>query len=330
MSRDDIERIAEVGARSLMMRGVTKRDVVQITTAYGLWAAAFMGHYAAERLGCMVIPSGPGNTRRQIWLMKSFGTTVLSAVPSYHKRIIEVGHRMQVDFGELPLRLALSTAGRLGNDLRAAIKEGLGVDVMNSYGSTEIGGIGRECSFHAGLHSWHDEVVVEVINPKTGEVLGPGERGEIVATTLVRRAMPLIRYRTGDLGMVISEEKCECGRTHKRLSEDIRRLDDSVKIRGVLLSPDAVERNLKTFPELTGDFVIQIGKDSTTSLFAEMRPEVETAYVDDLARSIGTDLKNKTGLSFSVALVPEGRLPQERPGKRVQVSPDERFGGSGR
>jgi phenylacetate-CoA ligase len=329
LSKGDIERVADLGARGLAMRGARKEDVVQITTAYGLWAAAFIGHYSAEKLGCMVIPSGPGNTRRQIWLMQSFGTTILSAVPSYLKRVMEVGETMRVDFTELPLRLALSTAGRMNDDLRATIGEGLGVDVMNSYGTTETGGIGRECPCHAGLHSWHDELVLEIVDPVTGEILGPGEEGEIVATTLARRAMPLIRYGTGDLGSVVSDERCECGRTHIRLSEDIRRLDDTVKIRGVLLSPDAVENDLKAFPELTGDFVIKVGSDSSASLFAEMRPEVETAYVEDLARSVRTDLKNKTGLTFSVSIVPVGRLPQERPGKRIQVSPDETLGGSG-
>ena len=180
LSRRDLERAAELGARSLMARGIRPGDVIQVTLAFGLWAAGFATMASAERLGCMVIPSGPGNTRRQLWLMKSMGTTVLSAVPSYHLRIAEVGRQMGVDFSSLPLRMAVCAAGPLTKDLRREIEDKLGVVVRNAYGTTELGGGAGECVARNGLHIWHDasrvffslswkvSVIAEVLGAQNG------------------------------------------------------------------------------------------------------------------------------------------------------------------
>lgn len=318
LSHKDLEATTDLAARSLMARGVRRGDVVQITLAYGLWPAAFTSHYGAERLGCLVVPSGVGNTQRQLWLMKTMGTTVLDAVPSYHLRIAEEGEKEGIDFPNLPLRIALSVAGRLDPGMRGQIEDRLGVQgVYNCYGLTEVGGVGYECEAHRGLHSWHDECLVEVIDPRTGEVLGPGERGEFVITTLRRFAMPLIRYRTGDSGSILSEETCPCGRTHMRISEDVDRLDDSVKIRGVLVSPRAIERHLKSFPQLTGRFLLQVGPGSQARLICETTPSPAEAV--ELGRRLAADLKNGIGLSLKIQLVGPGGLPAEDGGKRVQV-----------
>ncbi len=322
LSRSDIDALANFGARSLMMRGVRPGDVYQMTLAYGLWAAGLSGHASAERLGCLVIPAGPGNTQRQIWLMKTMGTTVLNAVPSYHLRIAQVGEEMGVDFSKLPLRVALSTAGRLEPSTRKEIQERLDAELFNSYGTTETGGIGNECEAHDGLHVWHDVCLLEVVDPKTGEQVAAGEVGEIVVTTLQRFTMPLVRYRTGDRGKVLSEEPCACGRTHQRISEDISRLDDMLKIRGVLVSPSTVERIVKHCPELSGNFLIQVRPRSHPALICELNSWVRTAFEDELVKAVAAELKNKTGLTFEVKLVRPGELPAERGEKRVQIIPD--------
>ncbi len=322
LSGKDLELTTEFSARSLYTRGARRHDVVQITLAYGLWSAALSGHMAAERLGCLVIPAGPGNTKRQIWLMRTMGTTILSATPSYYLRIAEVGESMGVDFSSLSLRIGLSVAGRLGPSLRHEIEERLGIQLRNHYGMTEAGGIGSECEYREGLHTSEDSLVLEVVEPETGEPLGPGERGELVVTTLARYAQPLIRYRTGDITCILDDEECSCGRTHMRISDDIDRVDDTVKIRGVMVSPKAVQRSLGAFPELSGNFLIRVGAQSRPTLYCELRPSVETAFIQDVARSVTEELKNKIGLTFLTTLVPHGELPAERDDKRIQLDPD--------
>ncbi len=321
LSMDDVDRHAEIGVRSLVTRGVRAGDVYQMTLAYGLWAAGFSGHYAAERLGCLVIPAGPGNTQRQIWLMKALGTTVLNAVPSYHLRIADVGEEMGVDFASLPLRIGLSTAGRLEPATRKEIEERLDVEMYDCYGMTEVGGIGYECQAHDGLHVWHDQICLEVVDA-SGETVTPGESGELVVTSLSRFALPLIRFRTGDKAMLLSDEPCSCGRTHMKISNDISRLDDAVKVKGVLFSPQAVERHIKRLPELSGDFLIQVRPKSHPLLICELRSSVKTEYRDDLETAVATELKNKIGLTFDVRIVGFGELPAERGEKRIQVIPD--------
>ncbi len=321
LSRNDLEAATDLAARSLMARGVRRGDVVQITLAYGLWAAAFTSHCGAERLGCLVIPSGAGNTQRQLWLMRTMGTTALDAVPSYHLRIAEVGEAEGFNFSSLPLRVALSVAGRLEPAVRRQIEDRLQVEgVYNCYGLTEVGGVGYECGAHEGLHSWHDECLLEVVDPATGEVLGPGERGEFVVTTLRRFAMPLIRYRTGDTGSVLSEEKCPCGRTHLRISEEVDRLDESVKIRGVLVSPRAIESHLKSFPQLSGRFVLQVGPGPEARLVCEMVPS-EKPDARELGTALAAHLKDGIGLTLRIKLVGQGGLPPEAGEKKVQVIP---------
>jgi len=179
-SRSDLKRSAELGARSLMARGIRPGDVIQVAQAFGLWAAGFATMASAERLGCMVIPSGLGNTRGQLWLMKNRGTAILSAVPSYHLRIAEVGLHTGMDFSSLPLRMAVCAAGRLTEDLRHEIEDKLRVVVRNAYGTTELGGGAGECVARNGLHIWHDasrvffslswkvSVIAEVLGAQNG------------------------------------------------------------------------------------------------------------------------------------------------------------------
>jgi phenylacetate-CoA ligase len=323
LSGRDIESSSEISARSLYMRGARPDDVLQITLAYGLWAAGLSGHLAAERIGCMVIPSGPGNTKRQIWLMRTLGTTILSATPNYYLRIAEVAGEMGVDLSSLDLRIGLSVAGRLGPPLRREIEEGFDIDIRNVYGMTEVGGIGSECFAHDGLHTWEDALYLEVVDPETGEVLGPGERGELVVTTLRRRAQPLIRYRTGDMTCILSDDGCECGRTHLRISQDIDRVDDTVKIRGILVSPKSIERCLGRFPELTGNFLMKVRKSARPILLCELHQSVESAFMEEVSTSVAEELKNKIGLTFETLLVPYGEMPRGREDKRIQVDPDQ-------
>jgi phenylacetate-CoA ligase len=318
-SREDMETASLFSVRKMVMRGVRKTDVFQMTLSYGLWSAGMGAHAAAQKLGCLVIPSGPGNTKRQVWLMQNFGTTVLHAAPSYHLRIAEVGEQMGVDFESLSLRIAVSAAGRLDQGTREKIEERLNVSARNTYGMSEVGGVATECEFGCGLHSCEDELLLEVIDPETGETVGEGERGELVVTSLRRFAMPIIRYRTRDMVKVLSKEPCECGRTHLRLSGDIERIDESVKIRGVLVNPGAIERYIDRYPELTGNFLVQVRHGARPGLLCELKPTIETAFLSETTGSIVEELKGRIGLTFDVSLLPYGEMPVEREGKRVQV-----------
>ena len=322
LSRDDLRDFLRSSVRKLAMRGVRRGDVVQLTISYNLSPTGIAVHLAAEEMGCLAISSGPGNTKRQLWLMEQLGTTVLYASPDYHLRIAEVGEGMGIDFSRLDLRIAISSMGRMDDGLRKEIEERLCARVRNSYGLSEVGGVAAECDATDGLHSWQDEMLLEVIDPATGEAVADGERGELVVTTLKRRAMPLIRYRTGDMVKIHSRDPCDCGRTHLRLSGEIRRRDDSVKIKGVLVNPGAIEGLLGHHRALSGRFLIQLAKDADPRLLCELSPShasLPASGISDMGASLAREVRELTGLRFDIAIMGPDELPVEQQGKRVQV-----------
>ena len=195
-SQNDINNSAELIARSLVMTGVTKADVFQNMMSYGLFTGGLVMHYGAERLGCLVIPAGPGTSERQLMLMQDFKSTAIHILPSY--ALYFAGFLEQKGINprtDLSLRKAFVGAEPHTEETRCRIEQALGLDVYNSYGLTEMNGPGVafECELKAGLHLWEDNFILEIINPATGEVLPEGETGELVLTTLKREAMPILR-----------------------------------------------------------------------------------------------------------------------------------------
>ena len=214
----DLRAWARLMARFLVGAGITKDDVIQIAFRYGLMTGGFGFHAAAELIGSSVIPSDIGNTAEQVMIMHDYLTSVIACTPGYALILLDRIDQMNINPKTLRLRRAILGADKLSTTVRAKIEQALGVEVFNSYGSSVVmgPGIAGECSAHDGLHVYEDFFIAEVVDPKTGAVLGPGEKGELVITTLMREAFPLIRYRTGDITM-IKEGQCPCGRTHMRL-----------------------------------------------------------------------------------------------------------------
>ena len=245
-SRQDVDNAAELCARSFVMTGVTKKDVFQNMMTYGMFTGALVTHYGAEKVGCLVIPAGPGNTERQLMLMQDFRTTFIHVTPSYALYLATFLEKHGVDpRRDLALRKAFVGAEPYTEETRRKIEEGLGLDVYNSYGLSEMNGpgIAFECGQKHGMHLWEDHFLIEIIDPQTGEPVRDGEAGELVMTTLCREAMPLLRYRTRDITSILTAP-CPCGRTHRRLNRIAGRSDDMLIVRGVNIYPQQIERVL--------------------------------------------------------------------------------------
>ncbi|HPU56920.1 MAG TPA: phenylacetate--CoA ligase, partial [Verrucomicrobiota bacterium] len=266
-SRQDIENAAELCARSFVMTGVTRQDVFQNMMTYGLFTGALMTHYGAEKVGCLVIPAGPGNSERQLMLMKDFRTTVVHVTPSYALYFADFLEKKGIEpRRDLALRRAFVGAEPYTEETRLKIEEGLQLSVFNSYGLSEMNGpgIAFECEQRQGMHVWEDHFLIEIIDPATGEPLPDGETGELVMTTLCREAMPLLRYRTRDITSVIPEP-CACGRTHRRLNRIKGRSDDMLIVRGVNIYPQQIERVLMSIRGIGRNYLIRLdGLDEMT------------------------------------------------------------------
>ena len=260
-SRRDVDTAAELIARALCMTGVTRRDVFQNMMSYGLFTGGLVMHYGAEKVGCMVIPAGPGTSERQLMLMQDFGTTVIHITPSYALYFADFLEKKGIDpRKDLALRKAFVGAEPHTEETRRKIEAALGVDVYNSYGLTEMNGPGVafECEGKCGMHLWEDNFMLEIINPATGEPVGDGETGELVLTSINREAMPLLRYRTRDLTSIIPGP-CACGRTHRRIRRITGRSDDMLIVRGVNIFPQQIERVLMSMPQIGRNYADPTG-----------------------------------------------------------------------
>ena len=237
----DLKAWARLMARFLVGTGMTSDDVIQIAFRYGLMTGGFGFHAAAELIGSSVIPADIGNTEEQAVIMQHYLTSVIACTPGYALILMDKLEQLGINTKSLRLRRAILGAEKLSPAVRARVSQGLGVEVFNSYGSSVVmgPGIAGECTAHDGLHVYEDFFIPEIINPSTGAVLAPGEKGELVITTLMREAFPLIRYRTGDIAM-IKDGLCSCGRTHMRLEDVYGRTDDTVKIKGASVSPGRI------------------------------------------------------------------------------------------
>ncbi len=244
-TRNDIEVWSEVMARTLAMGGTTQHDIVQNAYGYGLFTGGLGVHYGARKIGAVVIPISGGNTKRQLDLMRDFGTTVLACTPSYSLYLAEAGREEGIDFSKVGLKAGFFGAEPWSENMRAEIQEKLHLKAIDIYGLTEIigPGVASECEQQNHLHIFEDHFYPEVIDPTTGAVLPPGERGELVITTLTKDGTPVIRYRTRDI-TYLDREPCPCGRTSVRMHRILGRTDDMLVIRGVNVFPSQIEQVL--------------------------------------------------------------------------------------
>jgi phenylacetate-CoA ligase len=322
-SRNDVNNAAELIARSLVMTGVTQKDVFQNMMSYGLFTGGLVMHYGAEKVGCLVIPAGPGTSERQLMLMQDFGTTAVHILPSYALYFASFLEQKGINpRKDLSLRKAYVGAEPHTEETRLRIEEAYGLDVYNSYGLTEMNGPGVafECEHKAGLHLWEDNYILEIINPATGEQLPEGETGELVLTTLKREAMPIIRYRTRDITSIIPEP-CACGRTHRRLRRITGRSDDMLIVRGVNIFPQQIERVLMAMPQVGRNYVIILEGLDDMTIKVELAAAGFDGQVEHLAalqQSLVDKLRAETYVKPKVDLVPPGSLPvAEGKAKRV-------------
>jgi phenylacetate-CoA ligase len=310
----------------MYMTGVRQDDVFQNLTGYGLFTGGLGFHYGGERLGTLTIPSGTGNTKRQILLMQQFGTTVIHLIPSYAMRLMQVMEEMGVNpRRDLKLRIAFLGAEPHSEEIRQRVERYFGVEAFNSYGLSEMNGPGVafECPEKEGMHIWEDAFLVEIIDPDTLEPLPPGEEGELVLTTLSREAMPIIRYRTNDLTRILPG-KCRCGRVHSRLDRIIGRTDDMLIIKGVNIFPVQVEQALMEIPEVGQNYLIileRVDEMDTMRLQVEMRADIfqeDMRHLKRLQNKITRELRNELLVTPKVELVQPNTLPRSQ-GKAVRV-----------
>ena len=311
----DLEQWAECMARCYAMSGAQPHDVCQITPGLGLFNGGFGCYHGARKYGMFIVPCGPGNTVRQIRLARDFGTTVLTGVVSYGIRIMEV---MEEEKSSMPeLKIGIFGAETFSDAMKERLRSGLGIDVFDIYGMTETGGIGTlgmDCSDHSGIPVWMHHYIVEVIDPGTGLPLPDGEEGELVVTSLTREALPVVRYRTGDLTRIVSRERCACGRTHLKIAGVTGRVDDMLIIKGVNFFPKQIEQSLLKIPGVLPNYQIIIDEEHgvrNLHINVEAQPGV-TGYM------IEKQLKEDLGFSPDGDVYAPGTLPrQEGKAKRV-------------
>lgn len=310
-TQKDIGMITEASARKLTYHGVTDKDIVQVTAAYGLWQGAWSVHWGAEKIGACVIPVGPGDTERQILIIKQLGTTVLYGVTNYHFRILEVAKALGEDLIDYNLRIGICVAEKPTKEQISMLKKGFGYEkVAIDYGATEFPGFSVQCEEGDHHHVWADFYLIEVVDPETHEPLGEGERGELVITSLQREAFPLIRYLSRDITEYVGFEKCACGMSHPKVGVNIDREDFMTKIRGVTVFPGHIEVVLSKFPELTGR--CQIIADKRTpkheaTLKVETSQDLSETMQKSIREKIVEEVKNRVGVTFNeVIFVPNG------------------------
>ncbi|MDD1674926.1 MAG: phenylacetate--CoA ligase, partial [Methanomicrobiales archaeon] len=321
-TRGDLDNWAGLIARNLTMVGLREGDVFQNSVNYGLFTGGLGFHYGAERIGLTVIPAATGNTKRQIEMIQDFGVNAIHCTPSYAMHLAEVA---EGEGTKMPtLHTGMFGAEPWSESMRTELEKRLGVTAFDSYGLSEMygPGVAFECPERDGLHIWHDSYLVEIINPNSGERLGVGERGEMVITPLVKEAMPLIRYRTGDITKLM-EDDCACGRGQK-IGRITGRSDDMLVIRGINVFPSQIEHVLISLPDVGNHFMVYIDR---VNHLDEMTIEVEinrssfSGELRDLAKlreHVASELHNTLGIRTAVKLVEPGSLPRfEGKAKRV-------------
>lgn len=325
-TQEDIDTWAGLMARVLKTTGLTNRDIMQVIYTYGFFTGGFGFHYGAERLGVSVIPSGAGNTTRQLEIMRDFKTTSFTSTPSYALHLAEVARQNGIDpRADLHLRQGVFGGEPWGEALRAQIEETFGIDAYDNYGLSEICGPGVACECEAkdGLHFWEDYFILEVIDPETGEVLADGEKGELVFTPLWKQAMPLLRYRTGDISRIIDDD-CSCSLPFKRIERITGRSDDMLIIRGVNIFPSQIEEVISQHPAFQGHYQLVIDREGAMdrlTIRMEVTEELFSGSLKDLLRiqkEIGQAIRSAFFISSEVKLVEEGTIPRSM-GKAQRV-----------
>jgi phenylacetate-CoA ligase len=324
-TRRDLEIWSEVMARTFTSAGATRESFIQIAYGYGLFTGGLGAHYGAEKVGASVIPISGGNTKRQIQLMKDFGTTILACTPSYALFMAEEMEEMGIKKEELKLKAGVFGAEPWTENMRKEIEDRLGIMAIDIYGLSEIigPGVAYECPCRCGMHIAEDHFIPEIIDPVTEEVLPHGSKGELVFTTVTKEGLPLLRYRTRDI-TTLNYEKCECGRTGVRMAKVSGRTDDMLIIRGVNVFPSQIESVLLEIAEVAPHYLLIVDRvDNLDSLevWVEMNQNMfsdEVKKIEEIERKIRKELDSAIGINAKVKLVePKSIERSEGKAKRV-------------
>ncbi|WP_291327686.1 phenylacetate--CoA ligase family protein [Desulfovibrio sp. UCD-KL4C] len=310
-TQKDLDTWADLMARSLYAVGVRRSDILQNMSGYGLFTGGLGIHYGSERLGCLTIPAGAGNTKRQIKLIRDFNVTALHIIPSFALYFAGKVREEGFNPADMPWKIALIGAEPHTEYTRHKIEEELHIKAYNSYGLTEMNGPGVafECTEQSGMHVWEDSYLAEIIDPKTGESVPDGEIGELVMTTLTREGMPIIRYRTRDLTRFIPGQ-CKCGRTSKRIDRIVGRADDMLIIKGVNIYPMQIENIIMAMPEVGQNYLIELFREGFIDQI-KVKVEIKDQYfVEDMRALQGLQKKIASKLRDEILVTPRVELVQ--------------------
>ena len=314
-TRNDLEVWSEVMARCLSMSGLTSKDIFQNPIPYGTFTGGFGFHYGANKVGAMTIPSGMGQSERQIKLMDYYGTTFISGVASYIVRLGQAALEIDIDPKDLKVRNGLFGAEMFTPGLKSRIIDTWDMDVHDIYGLTEMcgPGVSTDCDQHDGLHLWEDHFILECLDPITLEPVDVEEEGELVITTITKTGMPLLRYRTRDIAKLYDQKTCECGRTHIRHSTIKGRSDDMIILRGTNMYPGQIESVLMKHPYVGGNWRMIL---STVNDMDILTVEVETKQVLSesdalqLEKQLVNDIKSVIVFTPKIKVLPPNAIPE--------------------
>ncbi len=329
-TKDDLELWNDCCARAIVAAGGTEDDVCQIAYGYGLFTGGMGLHGGSEKLGCLTIPASSGNTDRQIMFIKDLGATILCCTPSYAAYLAETMKEMGMSPDDIPLKAGIFGAEAWSEEMRRDIETTMGIKAYDIFGLTELSGPGVafECSEQNGMHINEDHFIAEIIDPDTGEVLPDGSEGELVFTSVDKKAFPLLRYRTRDI-CSLSKEKCSCGRTFVRMAKPKGRSDDMLIIRGVNVFPSQIETVLLNHGYQANYQIIvdRVNNTDTFDVHVEMTPEMFTDKVSDITRmqnELVAGLKSMLGIKAKVTLVAPKSITRSE-GKAVRVIDNRKF-----
>jgi phenylacetate-CoA ligase len=320
-TRADLDVWSEVMARTLVMAGVDAGMVVHNAYGYGLFTGGLGVHMGAERVGCTVIPMSGGQSQRQALMLEDLGGEVLCCTPSYALSLAQTLAEQGVGRERLKLKVGLFGAEPWTEEMRREIERQLGITALNVYGLSEIvgPGVAAECvEARQGAHVQEDHFLVEVIDPQTGRAVEPGAEGELVFTTLTKEALPMLRYRTGDISAV-DATACACGRTSARMARVRGRIDDMLIIRGVNLYPSEVERVLLSLDDVAPHYQLVVERPGPLDELSVLcEPATGAVEAPDLQARVERALREATGLSIQVRVLAPGSVPRSE-GKAVRV-----------
>ncbi len=315
-TNNDLEVWSEVMARCLTMSGLSKKDVFQNPIPYGTFTGAFGFHYGAQKVGALVIPSGKGQSERQLKLMDYYNTTFISGVASYVVRLGQVAKQIGLDPAKLSVRNGLFGAEMFSPGLKKRIIDTWEMDVHDIYGLTEMcgPGVSTDCDQHDGLHLWEDHFLVEIIDPITLEPVETEEEGEMVITTLTKTGMPIIRYRTRDIAKLYDQTTCECGRTHVKHSTIKGRSDDMIIVRGTNMYPGQIESALMKNPLVGGNWHMKLYTENDidqVKVEVESKQQLSQVETKELEDNLQSAIKSVIVFTPQVEVLPPNTIIQQ-------------------